>query len=290
MDAIRVENLCKAYPDFDLDHISFQLPKGYIMGYVGQNGAGKSTTLKAITHIIKADKGDVIIDGITYEQNPILFKEQIGFIGDGSYFPYEFNLLQVRSILKDFYPSFREEEFMKYVDKWKLPYKKNIVKYSQGMKVRLMFAAVLARDTKLLILDEATNGLDPVIKEEVLDLIQGYIEDGEKSVIFSTHILSDLEQIADYIFFIDNGKKVFFDAKDDLIERYVIIKGGKEDLNTEIEKHLIGIKSSKVGFTAVMKSDESVLLDKRFLVEKPNIDQLVTHFIKQKGGKENGLH
>lgn len=285
MDAIRVKNLCKGYSDFKLDNISFQLPKGYIMGYVGQNGAGKSTTLKAITHITKADKGDVMINGITYKQDPILFKEQIGFIGDESYFPYEFNLLQVKSILKDFYPSFREEEFMKYVDRWKLPYKKTILKYSQGMKVRLMFAAVLARDTKLLILDEATNGLDPVIKEEVLELIQGYIEDGERSVIFSTHILSDLEQIADYIFFIDDGKKVFFDLKDDLIERYVVVKGGLEDLNSETEKHLIGVKASRVGFTAVMRSDESVMLDKRFIVEKPSIDQLVTHFIKQKGGK-----
>lgn len=285
MDAIKVENLCKEYKDFQLDNISFSLPKGYIMGYVGQNGAGKTTTLKAITHIIKANRGMVTINGISYKKDAIAFKEQIGFIGDESYFPNEFNLLQIKSILKDFYPSFDEKVFMEYVNQWKLPYKKKMSKYSQGMKVRLMFASVLARDTKLLILDEATNGLDPVVKEEILSLIQEYIEDGERSVIFSTHILSDLEQIADYIFFIDKGQKVFFDQKDNLLEHYVLVKGGLDDLSHPMQDKLIGIKKSSVGFQAIMESDNTVLLDQRFVIEKPSIDQLVTHFIKQKGGR-----
>lgn len=281
---LEVKNIDKKFKNFSLQNITFTLPAGYIMGYIGQNGAGKTTTLNIITHLLKADNGEVSVNGITYMQDPIAYKDSIGFIGDESYFPQDFLIKDVRETLKDFYPSFKEDKFMKMVKAWKLPENKKMRQYSKGMKVKLMFAGVMSRDTKLLILDEATSGLDPVVRNDVLSLIQQYISDGERSVIFSTHILTDLEQIADYIFFIDDGKMVMFDTKDEIIEKFVIVKGGSKDLTEDLKKNLIGIVKTNVGFTALAESEKAVYLKKGFLIEKPTIDNIIIHYIKESGG------
>ena len=144
----------------------------------------------------------------------------------------------------------------------------------------LMFASVLSRDTKLLVLDEATNGLDPVMRTEILQLLQEYVMDGERSVIFSTHILSDLEQIADYIYFIHKGRTILYDAKDELIESYLLIKGERSAVSVELEKALIGVLDNAYGFEALLPSDKAGLLGSEFHYEKPNIDQIVVHYIK----------
>ena len=282
MDLLEVSGIGKKYNGFLLDDISFTVPAGYILGYVGRNGAGKTTTLEMITHQRKADTGSIKINGVEYKENPENYKEMIGYIRDICYFPDEFNLMDIKKILKDFYTTFDENKFMNYVQKWQLPEKKKVKDYSKGMQVRLMFAGVLARDTKLLILDEATNGLDPVVKQEVLELIQEYIQEGDRSVIFSTHILNDLEQIADYIFFLHDGKKVMYDIKEEILERYVLVKGGLEDLNEYMEKNLIGIKKTSVGFEGILESDKGIHISKNCVVEKPSIDQIVVSYIKQK--------
>lgn len=281
---LEVKNITKQFKQFSLQDISLSLPTGYIMGYVGQNGAGKTTSLNIITHLLKADKGEVYVNGITYCQDPVAYKDSIGFIGDESYFPQDFLLKDVRATLKDFYSSFQEDKFNKMVKAWKLPEDKKMREYSKGMKVKLMFAGVLSRDTKLLILDEATSGLDPVVRSDVLSLIQQYIADGDRSVLFSTHILSDLEQIADYIFFINDGKMVMCDTKDELIDNFVIVKGGNNELTSSMESKLIGVMKSKVGFEALADSEKAIYLPKGFLIEKPTIDQIVVHYIKEAGG------
>lgn len=143
-----------------------------------------------------------------------------------------------------------------------------------------MFAGVLARDTKLLILDEATNGLDPVVKQEILEILQDYIQDGEKSVLFSTHILSDLEEIADYIFFLHDGKKVFFDTKEEISEKYLLVKGGLEELTEEISKKLKGLKKTSVGFEGIIEADESAYVSQKCVLEKPTMNQIVVSYIK----------
>lgn len=283
---LEVKKINKKFKHFSLQDITFSLPAGYIMGYVGQNGAGKTTTLNIITNLLKADSGEIRVNGMTYMQNPIGYKDVIGFIGDESYFPQEFRIKDLRKTLKDFYPSFQEEKFMEMVKLWELPEDKKIHEYSKGMKVKLMFAGVLSRDTKLLILDEATSGLDPVVRNDVLSLLQRYISDGERSVIFSTHILTDLEQIADYIFFINDGKMVMCDTKDEIIEKYVLVKGGLEDLTKDLKKNLIGIMNSNVGFTALAESEKALYLKKGLLIEKPTIDNIVIHYIKESGGSK----
>ena len=280
MELLEVKNLSKHYKNFDLKDISFTLPKGYIMGYVGANGSGKTTTLNLITGIVKGTDGEVQIDGLSREENEQAYKEKIGYVGDESYFPDHFKIKHIRTILKDFYPTFSADKFNGFIRDWNLPENKLIKDFSRGM---LMFASVLARDTKLLVLDEATNGLDPVMRTEILKLLQEYVMDGERSVIFSTHILSDLEQIADYIYFIHRGRTVLYDAKDELIENFLLVKGESAKIPPALKKELIGMEENAYGFEAILPSDKAGLLGNAFLFEKPTIDQIVIHYIMSAG-------
>ncbi|MDE7428409.1 MAG: ABC transporter ATP-binding protein [Lachnospiraceae bacterium] len=285
MELLEVKNLSKHYKSFDLKDISFTLPKGYIMGYVGPNGSGKTTTLNLITGILKCSDGGVYIDGRTCSEDVRAYREQIGYVGDESYFPDNFTAKNIRSVLMNFYASFSEEKFNGFLQKWNLPEKKQVKDFSRGMKVMLMFASVLSRDTKLLVLDEATNGLDPVMRTEILKLLQEYVMDGQHSVIFSTHILSDLEQIADYIYFIDQGQTVLHDAKDEMIENFLLVKGESSAIPQALRRELIGLEENAYGFEAILPSEKAELLGNAFLVEKPNIDNIVIHYIRNRETK-----
>ncbi|MDE6737511.1 MAG: ABC transporter ATP-binding protein [Lachnospiraceae bacterium] len=280
MELLEVRNVSKHYKNFSLENIDFVLPKGYIMGYVGQNGAGKSTTLNLITNLCKCSEGEICVDGITCVSDAVRYKESIGYIGDEFYYPANFTVRNIRGILKNLYPTFSVSKFDELLREWKLSEKMKVKDFSRGMKVKLMFASVLARDTKLLVLDEATNGLDPVVRVDVLKLLQEYIADGERSVIFSTHILSDLEQIADYIFFIHEGRKVLYDAKDELLENYLLVKGERRAISTQLQKELIGVIDNAYGFEAILPSERADLLTSEFHFEKPTIDEIVVHYIK----------
>lgn len=284
MELLEVRNLSKHYRTFSLENINFTLPKGYIMGYVGQNGAGKSTTLNLITNICKCSSGEIYVDGITCREDEIRYKECIGYIGDEFYFPDNFRVRDIRRVLKGFYTTFSVEKFDELTKRWKLDQKLQLKDFSRGMKVKLMFASVLARETKLLVLDEATNGLDPVVRAEILKILQEYIADGERSVIFSTHILSDLEQIADFVYFIHEGKTVLYDAKDDLMENFLLVKGERKAVTAKLQEGLIGIIDNAYGFEAILPSDKAGLLTNEFHFERPTIDQIVIHYIKDLEG------
>ena len=284
MELLEVRNLSKHYRTFSLENINFTLPKGYIMGYVGQNGAGKSTTLNLITNICKCSSGEIYLDGITCREDEIRYKECIGYIGDEFYFPDNFRVRDIRRVLKGFYTTFSVEKFDELTKRWKLDQKLQLKDFSRGMKVKLMFASVLARETKLLVLDEATNGLDPVVRAEILKILQEYIADGERSVIFSTHILSDLEQIADFVYFIHEGKTVLYDAKDDLMENFLLVKGERKAVTAKLQEGLIGIIDNAYGFEAILPSDKAGLLTNEFHFERPTIDQIVIHYIKDLEG------
>lgn len=286
MNLLEVKGATKKYKEFTLNNISFALPKGYIMGYVGQNGAGKTTTIRLITHICNANAGEIHIDGMSYEENPIRYKEMIGFVGDESYFPLEFSAREVRTILKDFYPSFRPNEFDELLQKWNIPKEQKIGEYSKGMKVKLMFATVFARDSKLLILDEATSGLDPVVRKEILDLLQEYVADGEKSILFSTHILDELEQIADYITFIDHGSLIISESKDDLMESYIIVKGESNGLTSTLRRKLIGMTEGAFGFEALIKAEDVTAFSREYVIEKPTMNQLMIHLVEEGRGRK----
>ena len=287
MNVLEIKNLNKEYKGFSLKNINLTLPAGYIMGYVGQNGAGKTTTINLINHVCKFKAGEIKVNGITYEDNPVKYKESIAYVGDESYFPKGNKIKQVRNTLKSFYSTFDEEKFDRLIKKYNLPENKKIEDFSRGMKVKMMFASVFSRDARLLILDEATNGLDPVVRDGLLSDLQAYIEDGTRSILFSTHVLSDLEEIADFIAFIDNGEIVLDKAKDELLEDYLLIKGDYDELSAEQKRRLIGVDKKKFGFEAVILSDDAGCFGQNFTFEKPEISQIMLHSIKDRRGNES---
>lgn len=289
MNALELNQVSKHFKNFSLQNISFELPNGYIMGYVGQNGAGKTTSINLITGLYKLSEGSIRVEGVSMKENPLTVKNMIGYIGDESYYYPEFKIRDVRAIMKSFYESFDAEKFNRYVEQWNLPEGKKIGEFSRGMKIKLMFAGVLARDTKLLLLDEATSGLDSVTREEILEILQKYIEDGEHSVLFSTHIMEDLEQIADFIFFIENGEKVFCETKEELLESYVLVKGGLEDADKVSDKGVIGMTKSEFGFQGVLPVERAVGLPNNILIEKPTVNQIVVAYQKD-AKKRRNLH
>ncbi|RII36246.1 ABC transporter ATP-binding protein [Clostridium chromiireducens] len=279
MDALEIKNLNRTFDGFNINNINLSLSKGYILGYIGQNGAGKTTTIKLIMNQIKKDSGEIRIFGKEYNEDEAGYKNMIGFIGDECYFPTCFTLKDVIATMKDFYISFNEDKFREYVERWQLPYKKKIKEFSKGMKVKLSFASVLSRDTKLLLLDEPTSGLDPVIRSEILEILQEYIADGERSVLFSTHITSDLEKITDYLFFINKGEKVFYDTTENILESHLLVKGGIEDLTEELREKLIGHKSSSYGFEGLISSKDKQYINENLLLEKPSMDEIIVFYI-----------
>ena len=243
---LEIKNLNKSYKKFELKNINLTIPAGYIMGYVGQNGAGKTTTINMINHICKYKEGSIKVDGITYEENPVKYKESIAFVGDESFFYPSAKISVIRKTLKDFYPTFNEDKFNSFIKKYNLPEKQKIDYFSRGMKVKLMFAATFSRDSKLLILDEATNGLDPVVREELLNDLQEYIENGSRSILFSTHVLEVAEQVCDRIAILKKGHLIYCGSVEDLRKDhpdqslesiYLSLAGRKEEVSDASQGH-----------------------------------------------------
>ena len=274
MLALEVKDLRKQYGNFCLDNVSFNLEKGYILGYIGQNGAGKSTTINLIMDFIKGDGGQVKVFGKTIKDNEIEYKKMIGYVSDECYYLDSMKCADVNKSMKMFYNTFDEGKFKSYLKKWGIKMTSKVGDLSKGMKTKLMLAAVLSRKTKLLVLDEPTSGLDPIFRVEILDILQDYIVDGEHSVLFSTHILSDIEKVADYVCFIKDGRLMLNDATSRIIENHFVIKGDIEDLDA-VKRDLIYHKTNNYGFEGVIKKDKSLNLDKRFLLEQPGIEDIM---------------
>ncbi len=222
--ALTVSGLTKIYQDFVLDHVSFCVPCGAIVGLIGENGAGKSTTVHAALGLIQRNAGHVAIleraeldDGI---------KEQIGVVFDGSNYPEILSPRKLNRVMKHIYRSWEEQAYFRLLAQFSLPLDKPVKQFSKGMKMKLAIAVALSHHAKLLILDEATSGLDPVIRDDILDLLLDFVQDETHAVLLSSHITSDLEKVADYIVLLHEGKVVFSEAKDELMERYGILKCG----------------------------------------------------------------
>ncbi len=216
---LEVKNLCKVYDRFSLKNISFELPKGTIMGLVGENGAGKSTTLKAILNLVKINNGSVKVFGLDMKDKEIEIKEDIGVVLDEGFFSEYLTPTNINDIMTGIYKNWSKELFFKYLEDFNLPKDKISKEYSTGMKMKLKIAVALAHKPKLLILDEPTSGLDPIARGDILDIFQDFIQDEEHSVLVSSHITSDLENIADYITFINNGEIVLSKTRDELIDK-----------------------------------------------------------------------
>ena len=223
-NAIEIKDLTKKYDGFTLDSISFAVPKGCIMGFIGQNGAGKTTTIRALLNIIKTDGGTINMLGLDHIKDEYAIKEQIAAVFDELPFHESFTANQVNIMFKGLYRNWNEERFFAYLDRFCLPRKKKIAKFSKGMKMKLQIATALSHGARLLIMDEATTGLDPVVRNEILDIFREYIQDENNSILMSSHITSDLEKIADCVTFIDKGKILLTGFKDEILERHAVMK------------------------------------------------------------------
>lgn len=251
-NAIEIQKLCKSYKGFSLNNISFSLPMGYIMGFVGQNGAGKTTTIRLILNMINRDGGEIKIFGLDNVQDEQKIKQDIAVVFDDIYFVDSWKVREVERAIKGFYSNWSSKLFNQYISNFNLLMDKKVKELSRGMKMKLMLAVALSHEAKLLIFDEPTSGLDPVARNELLEILSKYIADGEKSILFSTHITSDLEKIADYITLIDHGNIFYTGTKDDLLESFCIVRGGPHDLTESLKKKIIGLTTNIAGFAGLI--------------------------------------
>ena len=250
-NALKIRNLSKTYPDFTLDHINITLPSGCIMGFVGENGAGKSTTIKLILDLIPRDSGEISVLGTDAISQNKEIKENIGVVMEECSFPDQLTVRDIETIMKCCYQTWNSQTFANYCRRFELPPKKTVKELSRGMKMKLSIAVALSHDSKLLILDEATSGLDPVVRDEILDIFLEFIQDEGHSIFISSHIISDLEKICDYITFIHKGKIVFSETKDNLLDQYVIIKCSEEEYRTIDPTAVIGMRQNRFGIEAL---------------------------------------
>ena len=229
-NAIEINGITKKYDGFTLDNVSFDVPKGSIMGFIGQNGAGKSTTIRSLLNIIPVNSGEIRILGLDHIRNEKEIKERIAVVFDELPFHDVFNAKDMSRIFEGIYPKWNRNEYMRYLDRFQLPRKKKIGEFSKGMKMKLQIACALSHEAELLVMDEPTSGLDPVVRDEILRIFMEYLEDGERSILMSSHITSDLEKIADSITYIDKGKILLSGYKDEILESHGVIKCSKEQL------------------------------------------------------------
>lgn len=253
MNAIEIKNLTKSYGEFKLDDLNLCLPQGCIMGLVGENGAGKSTTIRLILDMIKRDSGTISVLGRDNRDNFRLTKEDIGVVLDSVGFPEFLTARQLDRIMKSSYKNWDEAQFFGYLKKLNVPENKAFKEFSRGMKMKIGIAAAMSHGARLLILDEATSGLDPVARDEVLDMFSEFTRDEKNSVLISSHIVSDLEKICDYIAFIHRGKLMLCEEKDVLLEEYGIVNCRPEELARIPEGAVIGRRESAYGVRAIVR-------------------------------------
>jgi len=285
-NAIEIQKLCKSYKDFSLNNVSFPLPMGYIMGFVGQNGAGKTTTIRLILNMINRDDGEIKIFGLDNVQDEQKIKQDIAVVFDDIYFVDSWKVREVERAIKRFYSNWSSKLFNQYISSFHLPMDKKVNELSRGMKMKLMLAVAMSHEAKLLILDEPTSGLDPVARDEMLGILSKYIADGQKSILFSTHITTDLEKIADYITVIDYGTIFYSGTKDELLESYCIIRGGPHDLTDELKKNIIGLITNIAGFAGLLPTSEMKHLAPEIVTETPSIDEILISISKGEGNHE----
>lgn len=254
--AIEIRGLNKHYPGFDLEDVDISVPSGCIMGFVGANGAGKTTTIKSLLGLIRPDKGTIKIFGKDYASEGKAIREDVGVVFDESCFPDGLNAGEISRFMGRIYTRWDAELFQAYMKKFAIPVDKKVKEFSRGMKMKLSIAAALAHHPKLLVLDEATSGLDPLVRDEILDLFLDFIQDEEHTVFISSHITSDLEKVADYITFINNGRIILSGEKDLMMEEYGVAHCDDRQLTRIPKEYVVGMRRNKFGVDVLIRSKE----------------------------------
>ena len=287
-NAIEIKNLTKKFDGFTLDNISFNVPKGSIMGFIGQNGAGKTTTINSILNILKWDSGEIRILGQEMPAHEYEVKEQISAIFDILPFNDDLSAKQLSKTMKGIWKEWDEECFENYLERFQLPYKKKFGQFSKGMKMKLQIAAGLSHNAKLLIMDEATTGLDPVVRNEILDIFLEYLQDEDKSILMSSHITSDLEKIADRVTFIDKGKILLTGIKDEILDNHGLVKVSKKDFKNFEREDYISARVTDFGVDVMV--NDRFMAEKKFsgaVIDRTNLEEIMLFYVNQSKGQWN---
>ncbi len=287
MKILEIKDLRKQYPGFLLDNVSFDVEEGSIMGFIGRNGAGKTTTIKSVLRLIRADGGTVLFKGKDLWANETACKKQIGLgLGEFNYDKRE-KLRRIAEVTKRFYEDWDEATYQKLMQRFSLDPEKKISELSQGMRVKFALALALSHRAKLLILDEPTSGLDPVSRDELLDIFRDIIEDGEHSIMFSTHIISDLEKCADYITYLKGGKVICSTDTESFRDAYRLVSGEAADLDRYREK-LVGYRAHAFGFTGLMTRENAEHAD-RLKIAPADMESIMIYTEKEDGYESAAL-
>ncbi len=280
--SLEVEGLSKAYTGFQLKDISFTVPQGCIMGLIGENGAGKTTTLKLILNLIRRDAGSIRMLGMDNIKDESAIKEQLGVVLDESCFHDTLTAADIAVIMRHIYKgSWDDSLYQRYIHQFSLPERKTVKEYSRGMKMKLSIAAALAHKPRFLILDEATSGLDPVVRSEILDVFFDFIQDEQHSVLMSSHITSDLEKVADYVTFIHSGEIVLSEAKDRLLENHAVIKCGLSDFSRIDKKDIVGTRKNGFGYEVLTANRSEALRKYRdFTIDNVSLEDIMLFYVR----------
>lgn len=287
-NAIEIKNLTKRFDGFTLDNVSFSVPKGSIMGFIGQNGAGKTTTINSLLNIIRWDSGDIRLLGQEMPEHEYDVKENITAIFDVLPFNDDFSAKQLNKIMKGIWKQWDEEVFMNYLERFMLPYKKKCGQFSKGMKMKLQIAVGLSHNAKLLIMDEATTGLDPVVRNEILDIFLEYLQDEDNSILMSSHITSDIEKIADMVTFIDKGRILISGIKDEILDCHRLFKVSKSDFKDFDRQDYVSARVTDFG-ADIMVSDRE-MAEKKYsgaVIDRTTLEEIMLFYVNRDKGTWN---
>lgn len=282
---LEIKNITKDYKSFKLDNISFSIPKGFIMGFIGENGAGKTTTIKLIMNLLERDAGEIKVFGKDNVKNEREIKERIGFVYDECFYYENISINDNGKIISGFYKKWDWKVFNNYLRKFSLNENQKVKELSKGMKMKFAIAIALSHKAEFIILDEPTSGLDPVMRRQVLEILQQVMEDENVGILISSHIISDLEKIADYITYIKKGKIEFSMAVPELQEKYVLIKGNK-NLLKDIDRNIIyGLRETPYGFEGITRDMNKIdnEVQKQLVIQKPSIEEIMVAMNKGAG-------
>lgn len=278
-DAIKIKNLTKKFGNFRLGPLDLEVKKGAITGFIGKNGAGKSTTIKLILDVISRDGGTIEIFGKDIGDLSVDEKYKLGFVFDDLFLPGSMKVDEIEKMHSLLYKDYWEEgTFYEFVENFSLPNNIPISAFSRGMKMKLGLALAMSHGAEILILDEPTSGLDPVVRDDFLDILLDFIQDEDHTVLISSHILSDLEKIADYIAFIHKGELIFNEEKDGLSEKYGLVSLGDEEFESLDKNALVGVRKHQFGRECLVKSEK---MPDGFEMQKPSIEDIMVYMIKE---------
>lgn len=276
-----IKGLTKTFDNFKLNNINMVIPKGSIMGLIGENGAGKTTLIKCILNLIKKDSGNINVLDFDIDNSDGIYKEYIGVVFDECLFNEIYNSKDINKIFKGIYKNWNESEFFSYIKKFNIDEKKKIKEYSKGMKMKLSIAVALSHNAKFLILDEAMSGIDPIVRNEILDIFMDFIQNDENSILISSHITSDLEKVCDYITFIHNGEIFASRNKDLFIEEYGILKCGNDEFQNIDKEDILSVR--KNNFNVEILVDKKYKMKnkyKNFIIDNVTLEDIMMFVIK----------